>query len=246
MDRATRQDLKTDHFVEEVGHTLSYLQANRDKAIRYGGTALAVIALAAGFWYYRGQQARSRQADLAEAFRIREGKIGVMANPGDPRPYYRTMEEKTAALKKALLDVITRHGGSDEAAIAQIQLGVVASDEGKMQDAERFFQEAAKSGSKDFAAIANWALHEIYRSSGRGKQAEEILRGFIAKPANTVTKEQASIELAKMLAKTQPDEARKLVEPLSKEPRSGIARHAMAVLASLPPAPAPPAGQTKN
>jgi DNA-directed RNA polymerase subunit F len=63
---------------------------------------------------------------------------------------------------------------------------------------------------------------------------------------NTVTKEQASIELAKMLAKTQPEEARKLVEPLSKEPRSGIARHAMAVLASLPPGAAQPAGQTKN
>jgi DNA-directed RNA polymerase subunit F len=50
-----------------------------------------------------------------------------------------------------------------------------------------------------------------------------------------VSKEQAQIALAQVLAKANPQEARKLLEPLRSE-RAAISRNALTLLAELPPA----------
>ncbi|MBK7930554.1 MAG: hypothetical protein IPJ98_24705 [Bryobacterales bacterium] len=60
MDKVTRHDLKTDRFVEEVGHTVEYVSTHKDLVARYGGIAVVVVLLIAGGWYWRGKQAETR------------------------------------------------------------------------------------------------------------------------------------------------------------------------------------------
>ena len=64
-----------------------------------------------------------------------------------------------------------------------------------------------------------------------------ILREFMEDPTAMVSKEQAAVALAKLIAAKRPEEARKLVDPLTKEPRSAVQRAANSLLAELPPAP---------
>jgi tetratricopeptide (TPR) repeat protein len=232
--------LKQDRFVAEVGHTVEYVSSHKDQVVKYAIAGLVVVLLAAGAYWYRGQAAKERQTALAAALRIREGIVAPMANPGDTRLAFPSMAEKNAAFRKSLVDIVTKYSGSNESSIALYHLGVLAADENKMDEAEKHFQQAAKEGNEQFSSAARWALAQIYIGSGREKLAEEIYRGFIARPTAFVSKEQAELELAKLIAPAKPDEARKLVEPLAQSPRSAVARYANSILSELPSAPPTP------
>ena len=231
--------------MEEVGHSVDYVRSHRDLMTKIGAGVLVVVLLAIGVYWYRGKTAVERQTALAVAMRIREGVIAPMANPGDPRLAFPSLAEKNNALRKALVDVVTKHSGSNEASIALYHLGVIAADENRMDEAEKHFQQAAKDGNEQFSSMARWSLAQIYAGSGREKQAEEIYRGSIASPTSFVSKEAAEIALAQLIGKSKPEEARKLVEPLSKSPRTSVARYANSVLTELPPAPPPPPSAKK-
>lgn len=240
MDKATRDVLKSDPIASELTHAVEYAAKNRARVIRWGAIALVVLAIIAGFLYYRDRMAAERQAALAVALRVRDAQIGNPPGPDDPRQYFNTLGEKQAALRKSLIDVITKYSGSNEASLSHYQLGVLSADEGKAKEAEDQFKQAEASGSGEYKAAAQWALQEIYVGDGRTKEAEAILRNFVAKPTDLVSKEQASIELAKLIAKTNPTEARALVEPLSRVDRSAVARYAQSVLVTLPGGITPP------
>lgn len=251
MDKVTRHDLKTDRFVEEVGHTVEYVSSHKDRVALYGGIALAVVLLIAGGWYWRGKQAETRALDLGAAMKIRDAVIAPMSNPGDTRLAFPTQQEKNNALRKSLVDVATRHSGSNEAAVAHYLLGVLDADENKITDAEKNFQQAADTGDSEYASLAKWSLQQIYAATGREKQAEDILRALVANPTAMVSTEQATIALAQLISKKNPQEAMKMLEPLSKVARPAVARYASSLLgqimASAPtPAPSTPAPPAKK
>jgi tetratricopeptide (TPR) repeat protein len=227
--------------VVEVGHTIDYISGHKKKVFRLAAVAVALIALGAAFWVYRGQQAGERTAALGAALRVRDGQIGQLPNPGDPRLYFPTQQAKNEALRRGLVDVVTRFPGTNEASMAYFHLGVLSSDENKMEEAEENFRQARESGSGEYGAMARWALQEVYASTGRGAQAEQILRDFVAAPTALISKEQATIQLATLIASSRPEEARALVEPLAQSNRSAVARYAQSILGNLPPAPTPPA-----
>ena len=82
-------------------------------------------------------------------------------------------------------------------------------------------------------SVAQLALAQIYESEGKSAEAEKLLRQLIDKPTLFVSKEEATLELAKLLAKSNPAEARKLVEPLSASPRNAVSRAAVSVLGAI-------------
>ena len=63
--------------------------------------------------------------------------------------------------------------------------------------------------------------------------AEKLLRDLVKNPTTLVSKEEASIELAAVLSKTNPTEARKVLEPL-RIGRSAVSRAAVTMLGNLP------------
>ncbi len=66
----------------------------------------------------------------------------------------------------------------------------------------------------------------------RQADAEKLLRSLIDDPTILVSKEQATIALAKVLAKKNPAEARKLLEPLRAE-RGPVSRAALTALGEM-------------
>ena len=76
---------------------------------------------------------------------------------------------------------------------------------------------------------------------GPGKDSPDVLlaaarylRDLMAHPALTVSKEAAALALGRVLVKTNPAEARKLLEPLRNE-RAAISQAAVTALGELPP-----------
>lgn len=213
MDRLTRHELKSDKFVEEVGQTVHFLEAHKPQLMKYGGIAVAVLVLAGAGYFLMKSRAADRQAAMFDAMETYNAPV-MPQNPPEGVKAFRTEAERQAAIQKELGLMVEKYSGSDEAAVATYLLGVNAADNGKLDDAERYLKAAINDAGKDYAALAKSSLADIYASQGKTADAEKLLREVIASPSVLMSKELASLNLAKVLAKTKPEEAKKLLEPL--------------------------------
>ena len=231
MDTAHRRELKHDKFIEQVGHSVEYAAEHRGQFLKWGVAAVVVLLVAIGAYWYTNNQKGIRQAALRDAMQAFEANIGPSQNE-----YIRsfpTQEAKDQAVVKELTDVDTRFAGKEEGQIARYFLGVHYSDKGNLAEAEKHLKQAAESGTDVYASQAKLSLAQIYDSIGRQADAEKLLRSVIDDPTILVSKEQATITLARILAKKNPAEARKLLEPLRAE-RSAVSRAAITALGDIP------------
>jgi hypothetical protein len=227
VDRLTRKDLKHDQFVQEVGHTVEYVSEHKQQLIRYGGIAAAVLVVIAAIAMWMSHNKSVRQDQLREALRAQDGTVGA-GNPSQIS--YPTQDAKDAAVKKAFTTLANDHGSSDEGMIAKYYLGVLAADKGDLATAEKNWNDVASSASKNYASQAKLSLAQLYASEGKPAESEKLLRQLMDAPTDLVSREQAIISLAEIKAKSDPVEARKMLEPLRGEKRSAVSRAAINAL----------------
>lgn len=210
--RITRKELKTDKFAVEVEHTVDFVTQHSSQLVLYGSIAVAVAVISVGAYFYTRQQHTAREQALADAIQIQESAVGQQ-NPNAPVSFP-TEDAKRAAATKAFTEIAAKYSGTNEAAIAKYYMGASMAEQGKLADAQRLFQEAAEAGDKNYASLARFSLAQVYVSENRLADAEKIFRDLIANPTALVSKDQATIELAKTIAPTKPAEAKKLLDPL--------------------------------
>lgn len=230
MDRTTRHDLKSDKFVQEVAHSVEFFEQHRGSIIRYGTIVLALVVAGAGIFYFMKSRKAGRIAELSAAMEVYNSAVG--SDLGGRMKAYPTEEARQAAIKKELTGLISRHSGSEEAGVANYLLGANAADQGNLAEARKYLSEAIKDGGKEYGSLAKLALAGVARSEGKMAEAETLLKELVDSPSAFVGKEQATIELASLIASTKPDEARKLLEPLRAE-NSSAGRTAITMLAEL-------------
>jgi hypothetical protein len=232
MDRLTRKELKTDKFAQGVGTGFEFLTHHRGQAVRYGLIGLAVVVIGAGVWAYRGHQATLRTELLGKAMQIDDATIGGAPQP--PRLNFPTADDKEKARLAAFTEVAVKFPGSQEGAIAQLAVAAAQADEGKIDDALKTFKDIIDTAPEPYESVAKLSMAQIYDSQGKAADAEKLLRQLVDKPTMFVSKEQATLELAKVLVKSNPAEARKLAEPLSASPRTAVSRAAVTVMGTIP------------
>jgi hypothetical protein len=240
VDRLTRKELKTDKFALEVGHTVEYLSEHRQQVVRWGSIIGAVVVVALIIYGFLSYRAGVREDALRQAIQI--GEAPVSPTPSAEMQTFTTPELRDEAFKKALTDVASRFPGSDQAAVANYYLGALAASSGDLPAAERLFRDAIANGSKNHASLARLSIAPVLQAQGKAAEGESMLRSLVDNPTTFVSKEQATIALARYIAPTKPDEARKLLEPLRTE-RSAISRAALTALAELPQPQAQPQAQ---
>jgi len=236
MDRHTRKELKTDKFAQGVGTGFEFIAEHRGQAARWGAIALAVVVIAAGIWLYRSQQATQRTELLAKAMQVDDA---TAATPQPPRLNFPTAEEKEKARIAAFTDVAVKYPGSQEAAIAQLAVAAAQADKGHVDEALKTFQNIMNTAPDPYNSVAKLSLAQIYISQGKTDEAEKLLRQLVDNPTIFVSKEQATLDLGQLLAKKNPAEARKLLEPLSQSKRTVISRAAVAAMSNIAASPAP-------
>jgi len=230
VDRLTRKGLKQDKFALEVGHTVEYLGAHRRKFILYGSVGLVVLAMAVGWFYYNKRQHANRQRELSAAMSIMNAPIGPAAVPGYVT--FETADLRTRAAVRALTNLATNSAGSDEGTIARYYLGTVAVGQGRLDEGVKHLSDAAGAGNPAYASLAKLALADVYRVQNKTADAEKLLRSLMDNPTTMVSKEEATITLARLLAPDKPEEARKLLDPLRSAP-GAVGRSATAAYSEL-------------
>jgi len=236
MDRHTRKELKTDKFAQGVGSGFEFLSHHRGQATRWALIGLGVVVVVAGIWLYRSHQATVRADLLAKAMQIDDAVVGP---PQPPRLNFPTPEDKEKARIAAFTEVAAKYPGSSEGAIAQFALAAAQVDKGQIDESLKTFKAIADTAPAPYDSVAQLSMAQIYQSQGKTADAEKLLRQLVDKPTVFVSKEQATLELAKVLTKSKPAEARKLLEPLSASPRTSVSRAAVAAMATIPATPAP-------
>lgn len=232
MARITRKELKTDKFALEVEHTVDFFEEHQKEIIRYGAVAVAVAAIVVAVWLYRGHQHTVRQEALSRALTVQQAPVGG-APPGTAVTFP-TQEAKDKETRKQFGELASKYSGTDEGYIAEYYLGSSAADQGNLGEAEKHFNAVADSGNKRYASLARLALGQIYFGKGQADLGEKTLRSLIDHPTEFVSKAQASLVLAKMLAPTKPAEARKLLDPL-RAVSGAVSQAAIQAYAELPP-----------
>jgi predicted negative regulator of RcsB-dependent stress response len=232
VKRQTRKDLKTDKFAQELGQTVDFISHHRSESLRYGAIALALLVIVGGIYIYTRHQTTVRQEALAEAMKLNTAVVSPTPQP--PNLIFATQAELDKAWTKAFTDLATNFHGSEEGSIAQIYLAAKQSDKGNLAEAEKMYKDVMDSGPKEYSAWARISLAQVYASENKMTDARALLDYLIAHPTDTISKEQATIELAEILAKSNPAEARKLIEPLRTFPRTAVSRAAIDVYGRLP------------
>lgn len=234
MDRASRKKIKTDKFAQEVTHGFEWITDHKEAVVRYGSIAAAVIVVALGSYLYIRHQATAREDALAAAIRIDNASAGPQNPQAPPATMnFPTAEAKETARIKAFSDVAAKYHGTQEGAIAEMYLASDAADKGNMAEAGKRYQDVMDSAPAPYAALARLSLAEVYQAEGKTADAEKLLRDAVNHPAITVSKEDATIQLAQLLAKSNPAEARKLLEPL-RTSRTPVSRAAVEALGQVP------------
>lgn len=229
MDKQHRKDLKHDVFVEEVAHSVDWLGQHRQLVTRIGIGVLALAVIGFAVTGYLQRQQRERQQDLYQALRIYNAQ--VTSEPAGPGLItYTSNEAKQKDATRAFQDLAAK--GGEEGAIAKFYLGSMALESGKTADAEKLLKEAADGAGKQYGSVAKLALGQLYYGTGKKAEGEKLIRELINSPTVLVSKEQATIALAEVIAKDNPAEARKLLEPLRTD-RSAVSRAALSLLGSI-------------
>jgi len=231
VDRITRKELKTDPFASEVQHTLEYVTDHRSQVVRYGSIVVAVIAIAAAWYFYSQHQHANRQEKLAEVFRISDAGVGPSQNPYSLS--YPTDDVKDKALVKSLTELSSQYSGTDEGTIGEYMLAAHAADKGNGKEAERRLRDVVDNGKGPYVSLAAVQLARIYGSAGKVNDAKALLQPIIDKPTVFVSKEQAELVLARVVFPTQPDEARKILDRLRADQRPTISQTAVSESAEL-------------
>ena len=231
MSRITRKELKSDQFALEVEHSITFFEEHQKEITRYGGIVLAVAVLIAGYVVYSRHEHTAREQALSAAIRVQEAPVGISGNGGLAFP---TQEAKDQESLRVFSDLQSKYSGSAEGEIAQYYLGAVKADQGKLAEAEKLFAEVAEKGDAKYSSLAKLSLAQIYFGDGRDAQGEKVLRDLMDHPTEFVSKEQATISLARFLAPKKPAEARKLLEPLRTQP-GAVSQVALTLIGELPP-----------
>ncbi|HEY3740649.1 MAG TPA: tetratricopeptide repeat protein [Bryobacteraceae bacterium] len=214
--------------------TVEYVSGHRMQIIKYAAAAILVIVLAGGTWIYREGKHTERMNALNDAFKVYNSQVVAQGNPPPFANYwFRTPAEKSAAVNKAFVGLADKYPNSDEGMIAHYYLGVIAGDDGKTPEAEKQFKYVVDNASNDYASLAKLSLAELYKADGKVDEGSKLIQSIINKPTTFVSKDEATIALARLIEQTKPDEARKLLEPLRTSMHSGVSQAAIGALGDM-------------
>jgi tetratricopeptide (TPR) repeat protein len=236
----TRHNLKTDQFtkttIDMAEKTAHWSAEHQSRLIIIGVIALVVAGMAGGTWYYFNQQDQKASVEFGAAIRTLDTPVRPPNMPAQPdTPSFASSSERATAAHKQFQEVADKYSHTHAADFSHYFLGLTSAELGDNAAAERELQRVASFRNADLAALAKFALASVYRNTNRNPQAIDVYKQLAAKPATTVSKATAQIELAATLqASNQPLEAKLIYEQLKKEnPASEIAQLASAKLQEM-------------
>jgi tetratricopeptide (TPR) repeat protein len=236
----TRRSLKTDRFskatLQAAEQTVHWTVEHRNKIMVASIVTVVVVACVLGGWHYLQQQDEKASVDFGKAVQTMNTAVRPAGMPPQPDyPSFASSKERATEARKEFQGIVDQYPHTRSADFARYFLGVTAADLGDNASAERELKTVASYYNPDLSALAKLALASVYRNTNRTKDAVEIYKELIAKPAQTVGKPTAEVQLAETYQNAGMNaEAKKQYEQIQKDaPQSEAAQLASAKLQEM-------------
>lgn len=231
MDKLTRKELKSDKFALEVQHSVEFVSEHRRQMVQWAAPVVGLVLIVIGIFWYRSYQHNARQEALHSTMLIQNSTVG--ASQSEYVVSFPTAQARETAVVKAWRDLATKYPGTEEGDIAEFFLGTNAADAGNLPEAAKHFQAAIDSGSGPYASEAKLALAQIYAAQGKMNDGIQLIQSVIDHPTVMVSKDAAVLAMADLIKTSDPQRARKMVEPLRTSTRSAVSKAAITLDSSL-------------
>ena len=225
MDQQTKAALKQDKFVTTTTHGLEWASENRRSVITTVSILVAVILIVviAGVIY----NSRSESASVAFGNAMQEYQT-PLAQPGEQvPPGVKTFASAAARAKAAnalFVGVADKYGMTPSGENARYFAGLTYMESGQNQAAEDTLKKVADSWNSNVAALAKFALAQLYRNTSRDPQAIDLYNQLAAKPTTTVPYGLAKLQLADLyMAEGKTKEAKDIFAELKDKDAKGPA-----------------------
>ena len=224
MARYTRHQLKEDKFAEAVQDQVSWAVEHRNKlSIAATVAGVLVLVVAAGYFYLQNRDEKASIA-LGGALRIYDAQLRPANAPAQPGFLtFTSAAERAQAAQKEFRKVVQDFPHTRSAEFARYWVSITAMDQGDLKTAESELQGLTGSRRGELAPLAKFALASVYRAQGKDAPAIQLYKELIDRPSDTVPKSTAQIELAATYEGTQPAEAARIYQQISKESPSSPA-----------------------
>jgi tetratricopeptide (TPR) repeat protein len=197
VDQQTKAALKKDKFVTTTTHGLEWASENRQSVLVNGGILLAVIFVAvvsAVVYNNRSEKASVAFGAAMQAYQTPLAQPGEAVPPGvDTYPSIAERAKASGALFQAVAD---KYGMTPSGQNARYFAGLTYIEAGENQQAEVTLKKVAGGWDSNLAALAKFALAQLYHNTGRDAEAIELYNKLSAKPTGTVPYGLAQLQLA--------------------------------------------------
>ena len=238
--RLTRKEIKRDDFATAVGRSVEYAETHVRTLVYAIGGALLLIALAVGFYFYRGNLRQEASEALAKAMAVYQAPIAATgAKPADPsEPSFPTEAARQARAKEMLEKVRGDYGSTDAADIAGLYLAQIAANENKLDEARKIWTDFVDDhGNSLLAGETRLNLIDLDRKQGKGEQVVQNLRSMLEKSDAPLPQDVVLMELGTTLEQLKrPQEAIQSYQRIVDEfPESPYRQEAQQKITSLDP-----------
>ena len=240
MRAETRHQLKQDRFnrvtIGVAEKTVDWSLENKNKLLVAGAVLLVAALAVTGGWYYMNQRNDEASLGVAQAVRTLETPIRPPGMPAQAEYFtFASDNERQTTAHKQFQAVVDNYPHTHSAEFAAYFVAVTDASLGNNAAAEREFKDVASLRNRDVAALAEFALASLYRNTNRTKDAIDLYKKLVDKPATTVAKSTAQMALAETYQEAgQSAEARRILEQIQKEnPASETAQMATQKLQDL-------------
>lgn len=225
MDQQTRQALKKDKFVSTTTHGLEWASENREQVIRLGVIAgLVIAAVIAGALVYHSRS-EAATAAFGDAMQTYEAPLSSAASQMEPgTKTFASIADRAKAANAQFMAIANKYGMTPDGENALYFSGLSYKDAGENQQAEDTLKKVAGSWNSNRAALAKYALAQLYHNTQRDPQAIELYSQLSAKPTDTVPYGLAQLTLADLYnSEGKADEAKKIYANLKDKDSKGLA-----------------------
>lgn len=197
MARIKRKELKRNELAETFGRTVDYVSHHRRGAIEAIAAAVAVLALAAGFFLFRSWREHQAGRELSAALEILEAPLASDPDATSAPRTFPTADARESEAAK-LLRQAAKKGGTDAGRAAQV---ILAARMEKPAAAAETLAKAARRARAEVAAVAEIDVARLLAAQGKTTEAIDRLKRAIESPETSAPKDALLFTLAETYEK---------------------------------------------
>lgn len=220
MARISRKELKKDEFVQEVTHTVEYVQMHRQPIVVWSAVAGGLLLVVLGSYLLWNKRNTDASDSLSRALRTFHGTVlpaGAPPPQGSPEKFYASDKEKFTTALQEFQAIAGKYSMQKQAAVARYYIGLCQLQLGNTAEGQRELTALAEGKDEQVGSVARFALASALVNQNKMDEAEKHYRYLIDHPTAEVPKTAAQMTLAAHLRSTKPKEAEKIYRELEQQ-----------------------------